>query len=73
MRMSMPCYLRVRGLYERINDEIKKQNKTKIEIAKNCGFARGVIINEDCNISLPNFAKLCKELNVSADYLLFGK
>lgn len=24
-------------------------------------------------MSLPNLAKLCKALNVSADYLLFGK
>lgn len=71
--MAMPSHLWVNGLWERINDEIRKQNRTKKEVAENCGFRRETLITEDCNLSLPNLAKLCKELNVSADYLLFGK
>ena len=70
--MAMPSHLWINGLWERINDEIWKQNKTKTGIAKRCGFERKVL-NGDSNISLPNLAKLCEELNVSADYLLFDR
>ena len=70
--MAMPSHLWINGLWERINDEIWKQNKTKTGIAKRCGFERKVL-NGDSNISLPNLAKLCDELNVSADYLLFDR
>lgn len=72
INMAMPSHLWINGLWERINDEIWKQNKTKTGIAKRCGFERKVL-NGDSNISLPNLAKLCEELNVSADYLLFGR
>ncbi len=70
--MAMPSHLWIGGLWERINDEIWKQNKTKKGIAERCGFERK-LLNGYYNISLPNLARLCKELNVSADYLLFGK
>ncbi len=70
--MSMPSYIWINGLWERINDEIQKQDKSKLGIAERCGFDRKVLFGYD-NISLPNLAKLCKELNVSADYLLFGQ
>ena len=70
--MAMPSHLWINGLWDRINDEIYRQNKTKKDIAKKCGFERKVLCGYN-NISLPIFAKLCKELNVSADYLLFGK
>lgn len=70
--MSMPSYLWINGLWERINDEILKQHKTKIGIAQRCGFNKKTLFGY-CNISLPNLAKLCKEMNVSADYLLFGE
>lgn len=70
--MSMPSHLWINGMWERIDSEICKQNKSKSGIAKRCGFKRSTL-NGDYNISLPNLAKLCKELDVSADYLLFGK
>lgn len=70
--MAMPSNLWIRGFWERINEEIWKQNKTKVGIAERCGFERKTL-NGDCNMSLPNLARLCKDLNVSADYLLFGK
>ena len=69
---GMPSHLWVNGLWDRINDEIYRQNKTKKEIAERCGFERKNLCGYD-NPSLPVFALLCKELNVSADYLLFGK
>lgn len=69
--MSMPSFIWINGLWERINDEIRKQNRTKKDVAEQCGFNRKTLYGY-CNISLPNLAKLCKELNVSADYILFG-
>lgn len=69
--MPMPSFIWINGLWERINDEIRKQNRTKKDVAEQCGFERKTL-NGDYNISLPNLAKLCKELNVSADYILFG-
>ena len=69
-------HLLVSGLWERINQEIYDQNRMKKDIAVQCGFNRRVLIgydDKDNNLSLPHFMLLCKELNVSADYLLFGK
>ena len=74
--MAKPSNLFVSGLWERINQEIYDQNRTKKDIATSCGFDRKILIGYDdktVNISLPYFRLLCKELNVSADYLLFGK
>lgn len=68
----MPSHLWVRGFWERLNGEIHNQNRKKYELAEQCGFDRRVLCGE-YNISLPNLAKLCKELDISADYLLFGK
>lgn len=70
--MGMPSHLWINGVWERINDEIWKQNKTKKDIAEGCGFERRVLGGYN-NLSLPILALLCKELNVSADYLIFGK
>jgi len=70
--MAMPSHLWIRGFWERLDNEIYNQHRKKYELAKICGFERR-ILNGEHNISLPNLAKLCKELNVSADYLLFGK
>ena len=69
--MSMPSYIWINGLWERINAEIQKQNRTKKDVAEQCGFDRKTLYGYH-NLSLPNLAKLCKELNVSADYILFG-
>ena len=74
--MAKPSNLFVSGLWERINQEIYDQNKTKKDIAARCGFERRVLNGYDdktVNLSLPYLMLLCKELNVSADYLLFGK
>lgn len=70
--MAMPSHLWINGLWDRINNEIYRQNKTKKGIAERCGFERRNMYGYN-NLALPNFALLCKELNVSADYLLFGK
>lgn len=70
--MARPEHLWINGLWDRINDEIYRQNKTKKDVAKRCGFERRIMFGYN-NLAIPNFALLCKELNVSADYLLFGK
>lgn len=43
----------------------------KKETAKKCGFNRK-ILSSHTNITLTYFARLCEELNVSADFFLFG-
>ena len=48
------------------------RTRLKKDIAERCGFERKVLFGYN-NPSLPILAILCKELNVSADYLLFGK
>lgn len=73
--MARPSYIFVEGFWERLEDEIYKQNRTKKDIAKQCGFDRKILCRNSShdNIWLPYFARLCAALNVSADYLLFGK
>lgn len=72
--MARPSYIFVEGFWERLEGEIYKQNRTKVDLAKQCGFDRKVLIRTGHdNIYLPYFARLCSALNVSADYLLFGK
>lgn len=73
--MGRPSYIFVEGFWERLEDEIYKQNRTKKDIAKQCGFDRKTLMRHSAhdNICLPYFARLCSVLHVSADYLLFGK
>lgn len=74
--MAKPSNLFVEGLWERINQEIYNQHRTKASIATQCGFDRRNICGYDdkgTNLHLVYFARLCKALNVSADYLLFGE
>ena len=70
--MAGPRYLWMYGLWERIDNEIYKQKRTKKDVAKQCGFDRKTLYGYH-NISLVYFARLCSVLHVSADYLLFGK
>ena len=74
--MAKPNGVYVDGLWERINQEIFDQHRTKVSLAEQCGFDRKVLAgydNKGTNIHLVYFARLCKALNVSADYLLFGE
>lgn len=63
--------LELHDFWERVDEVIYSQGKNKKRVAAKCGFDRRNLI-ERRNISTFYFAKLCKELNVSADYLLFG-
>ncbi len=53
-----------------------RQNKSKRMVAERCRFERKTLYRPKQNnryIRVVYFARLCVELNVSADYLLFGK
>lgn len=69
--MARPNFV-VFGFWERVDKEIYNQNKTKKDVAKQCGFDRRVLSTYS-NLSLPYLVRLCNVLHVSADYLLFGK
>lgn len=56
----------------RVERQLYIQNRTKIDVAAKCGFDRKILC-EKRNLSTSFLIKLCQELNVSADYLLFGK
>lgn len=64
------------GFWDRLDEEISKQNINKMQLAERCGFERKMLYNPKRSnryIILPYFARLCSALNVSADYLLFGE
>lgn len=65
----------INGFWDRLDDELKKQKRSKSDLARKCGFSRKNLIQNEYhdNLSLPYFVRICAELNVSADYLLFGK
>lgn len=75
--MTIDSSLLMKDVWDRIEEEIHKQNRTKLSVAKQCGFNKQVLRrqynkNGDKSIHIPYFARLCAVLNVSADYLLFG-
>ena len=59
--------------WNRIDNEIKRQHLSKVQLAKRCRFDRKILINHRYYMYTPYFARLCAELHVSADYLLFGE
>lgn len=57
----------------RIKDEIKNSGLTTVEIAKRVGISPEMVTQYVTTKKLPKldtFARLCKELDVSADYIL---
>lgn len=58
-------------VWMRINSVISEQKVQKYKLAKKCGFDRK-ILSSHTNMTLTYFARLCEELNVSADFFLFG-
>ena len=58
---------------KRLKSELKNCNLTTIEIAKKVGVSPEMITQYMTTKKLPKldtFAKLCKELDLSADYIL---
>ena len=57
----------------RLKEEIKNSNLTTVEIAKKVGVSPEMITQYMTTKKLPKldtFAKLCKELDLSANYIL---
>lgn len=65
----------IEGFWDRLDDEIRRQNKSKLQIARKCRFDRKTLHRPKNNsyMRVVYFTRLCAELGVSADYLLFGK
>ena len=64
------------GFWDRVDEEMHRQNKSKRMVAERCRFERKTLYRPKQNnryIRVVYFARLCVELNVRADYLLFGK
>lgn len=64
------------GFSKRLNDTFLKSGLTQIRLAEIIGIERKSIANYLYGVSEPQasiLAKICKELHVSADYLLFGE
>ena len=58
---------------ERLKNELKSTNMTTVDIAKKVGVSPEMITQYMTTKKLPKldtFAKLCKELDLSADYIL---
>lgn len=58
---------------ERLASEIKNSNLTTVEIGKKVGVSPEMITQYVTTKKMPRldtFAKLCKELDLSADYIL---
>lgn len=72
--MKINSSLLMEDVWDRIEEEIRKQNRTKLSVAEQCGFSRKILSTKanSSGMYLPYFVRLCSALNVSADYLLFG-
>ena len=58
---------------ERLSQELKTSNLTTIEIAKRVGISPEMVTQYSTTKKLPKldtFAKICKELDLSANYIL---
>lgn len=58
-------------VWTRIDSVFSEQKVAKYKVAEKCGFERKTLISR-ANINLTYFARICEELNVSADFFLFG-
>lgn len=58
-------------VWTRIDSVFSERKIARYKIAKKCGFDRKILFGRS-NITLTYFARLCEELNVSADFFLFG-
>ena len=74
--MSRRTYPPMHGAAERLNDAWLKDGRAKYLLAQRIGVDRKTlygILNGDLGGSVTVFARLCAELHVSTDYILYGK
>lgn len=58
---------------KRLSEELKNSNLTTVEIAKRVGVSPEMVTQYSTTKKLPKldtFAKICKELDLSANYIL---
>lgn len=61
----------IRGMHERIEKEIYRQGKSKLEVCRACGMSRKTLYRSNYgNMNSLYLARICAYLNVSADYIL---
>ena len=65
--------IELQEFWDRIDKEIERQHTSKLQVAKRCRFDRKILSNNRTYMRTAYFARLCAELHVSADYLLFGE
>lgn len=65
------------GMIERLKDAYVKSGLTYVDLAKKVGFERKAIMSliagDHKAMNFTYFARICKELHVSADYILYGE
>lgn len=64
------------GFTDRLKDSLLKTGLTPYDIEKKYGIGHRTIyayLNEEASPTVPSLYTLCEALNVSADWLLFGK
>ena len=64
------------GFWDRLDEEIRKRNISKMRLAQRCGIDKKMLYNPKRSkryIRLVYFTRICSVLGVSADYLLFGE
>ena len=74
--MAMKHYNQTVGFADRLNEAISDIGMPQKQLAENIGMERKAVSMWVNGYSMPNsliLARICKVLNVSADYLLFGK
>lgn len=63
------------GFADRLRDEMYDKNITQVELSERIGMERksiGKYVNGESTPNCLFLARICKYLDVSADYLLFG-
>lgn len=74
--MAKKHYNQTVGFADRLSKSMKTKNINNTKLAEMIGMERKAVSMWVNGYSMPNsliLARMCKVLNVSADYLLFGK
>lgn len=74
--MAKKHYNQTVGFADRLSKSMKTKNINNTKLAEKIGMERKTVSMWVNGYSMPNsliLARMCKVLNVSADYLLFGE
>ena len=73
--MAKQHYNQTIGFADRLNQAMYDKDMSGVQLAKLVGMERKSVYSWQWGYSMPNsliLARICKALDVSADYLLFG-